>query len=1265
MSDEGLKPLVMDGTPYVELRRASEFSLLTAYGRMSDHVKHNLAIGMKALCITDHGTMRGAYQLQRQSYVHTPAGVEQPHSIYGAVLNLVDDHTQMGLPQDVLDEVTFGLEGRDKQKAVREAEAKHQVNKTRDVTVRAMTHEGYTNLSRLTSISWNAGCYRGVPRVDIDLLCEHHEGLSVSFGGINSLLGDLITQNRLKKALALCKRLKAVFGKRFMLEIQPHPGLLHEKINKAFYQISSAMKVPVIAVNDSHYVKADDQSVHEAVLCMSAKTILKDPDRPRSPDGYHVRTGDEMLEAFEENHPDLDQGWVLKAVRRTVKVAAQHTYVMELDRFRNLVPEVPHDSEDDVAELRRLCKEGWEWRKIEERPAITGIPIEEYHKRLEHEFNPDGVVKFPRYFLIVRDLINWSRAQGIMTGPGRGSAAGSLVCYLLGITSLDPLEHGLLFERFLSPSRIDMPDIDMDFEDKRREEVIEYIHDKYGHENVALIATVGYLKGKSALKDAGRVLDVPHYETNNVTGAIVERSSGDERASQTVEDSFKEFEVCRKYNAKHPDVLPLAMRLEGHAKQLGVHAAGVIPSPVPLPEVIPVETHYRNGEITKMVAFDMYGAADMGLLKLDVLGLRTLTVLNDARKQVLKRHGVDIDFETLPLDDKATLGKFTDHEYVGVFQFDSTGAHAACDGITFTAFEDIAAMVALNRPGPARSGLATEFKKRKIDPSHIKSVHPLYDEICSDTLGVLVYQEHVTKIFTQMAGYEPGTADSLRKVIAKKIGDDVLRKEREKFVAGCIERGVEQELAEKIISDITFFGSYGFNKSHSAAYGIISYWQMWLKAHYPSELMWALMDNEPKREQIARYATECRRLGIEVRPPDINHSGGGFAINEDGDIVASLIDIKGVGASAVESIEANQPFEDMYDLLNRVNRRAVHSGVIKSLIKAGALRTLLPNTKEALETIDEKGSWMDIAKKRKKGWHEDLLASIEAMNDEEDYDAEDLLHLAGEVSPLGGGKHPMEVYRSLMEGELSDVPFVDLDDPKFWNKRGPIIAGVMIDIKYNQVGDFETVEPSEEQKRKMGWGQRYANINIEDASGEQIRVKVHQDNFNEFRHIVDQGVGTCMAVRLQTYKGVKAARATYMVDLEVMRQKARHDLAFTSWERCLTLDHPAGKHAPPRHPQGLREATKRHKTYATVLIIHRKNIITRNGDRMCFLAVEFPDHRVAEVTVFPDEYSDFKAKMKVGTVVTLQLRKDKSRKSFILADEGIMKVHETITTEQL
>lgn len=1240
---------------YQEMRWRSEYSLLRAYGKMDDVVERAQQMGMPTVCLTEDGTMRGAYHVNETCNLASSVEGSTPiRPIFGCLFNVVPDHTIKGLTQEQVDAATAGLTRPiDKRRAIKEAERKHNVQKVQTIAIRALDNTGLTNLYKLSSIAWTTGYYWN-PRIDLATLKAHSEGLSIGIGGVDGVACEEIIAGRLGEGLDIIQDLSDAFSGRLYLEIQPHPGTAHSALNRALLRIGKALDIPVIAVNDVHYINEGDTDAHTIILCLRAKKALTDPDHPVSPTGYHLRTGREMLAAFQKHHPSLDVGAVTAAILRTTEVAERHQAKMVIDRFACLVPEVEYEhakDRDDNAELRTLCVEGWVWRDIPGRAAKLGIPIRDYTARLHRELTAISNQKFPRYFLIVRDLINWSRSQGIPTGPGRGSAAGSLVCYLLGITAIDPMEHSLMFERFISPARIDMPDIDMDFADHRREEVINYLHDKYGHDKVSLIATIGRLKGKAALKDVSRVLGVPYAEVNEITGSIVERSSGDERASQTVMDSFKEFKVCQEFDRKYPRVLPLVMKLEGHAKQIGVHAAGVITSPDPLSQVVPVETHMRNNSVIKLCAFDMYGAGAMGLLKLDVLGLRTLSVLGDAVDMIKERHGIDIDLESIDLNEQPVLDRFTDHEYVGIFQYDSTGAHAACEGIPFTSFEDIAAMTALNRPGTMRSGLATQFKKRKLNPALIKPFHPLVDEICKDTLGILVYQEQVIRIFTEVAGYTPGTADSLRKKIAKKWGDEAIGRERQKFVEGAMARGVPEGDAGKLMDNITFFGSYGFNKSHASAYGAIAYWGMWLKHHYPLEFLWSLMKNEPKRPEIARFAKEAKRLGIGVLPPDINYSGVTFSIDADGNIRSSLADVKNVGKTAIGTIVAEQPFTSVSDLIQRCSGRALNSRVLDSLIRAGAMRSLLPNTKWALEHIKEKGGWLDLGRRKRSGWEVDVDRMAADSASLPDYSEEDALYIASEVSPLGGGKHPMTIYDGLCEAVMPDTPWVALDRDDFWDRKTAYVKGVLIEIKYNQVGDFHTVEPDDAEKQRIGWGKRYSNVNLEDESGTQHRIKVDTDIFEDFREIIDKGVGTCVAMHVSVNKRFHSIKAHYMADLEVMRQKHKLGLPLATWERCVSLsDHPARSLKSAKPFPGARRGRHRLTGYITNV----KTTFDKNGNQMAFFGLEDGYGGHADIVAFASTYDFHAHAIQRGARVEVAVKGD--RGSWLMADEGITRV---------
>jgi len=894
--------------------------------------------------------------------------------------------------------------------------------------------------------------------------------------------------------------------------------------------------------------------------------------------------------------------------------------------------------------LRFLCDKGWRWRKIPKRSLRMarrrGVSradmIKVYKDRLEMELAAFERQKFVDYVLIVYDLYRWARIEGIWVGPGRGSAAGSLTLYLIGVTAIDPIEHNLMFERFINPNRIDMPDVDMDFEDDRREEVFEYLRDKYGDDNTAMISTVGRMKGKLCLRDIARVLEIDQSEITPVTSSIVERSSGDERASQTIEDGFKEFKVCREFDARHPEVLPLAMKLEGHARQVGVHAAGMVLSPVSIKSVVPIETVTRGDRRVSVTGVDMWGAQSQGLLKFDILGLRTMTILRRAADAVNVSHpgaGIDLEFmERLPLDDPKVLQGFTDHDYVGIFQYDSTGAHAACEGLTFENFDDVAALTALNRPGCMRSGLATQYSDRKKDPKKIKPVHPIVDPITADTLGVLVYQEQVNRIFIEVAGYQPATADSLRKAIAKKWGDETIGKERETFIKGAKERGVPDKVAKKLIDAITFFGSYGFNKSHACAYGAISYWGMWFKTYYPTQLYLAIMICEPDRSELQRIIKDAKKHGIEVLPPHVNISGLTFQMDGDS-IRCSLVDIKGVGVKAVESIVENQPYASFVDLLQRVNRRCVHKGVLVALAKAGALDELVPNRKEFIENAAD---ILDFAGKKKWG---DLEAALEAIGGKSDYSDEDAQIVASDVLPLYTGAHPIEIYSELFDG-LFEQDWIDpAGDPFEKETNNAWIRGIIVDIKYNCVGDFHSgALPPEEERKKMNWGARYANINVEDASGENVRVKVDWDIFDDFRHIVDKGKGVSVAIHASIAPRWRSIRAHYMVDLNETRRKAMNGEPLSVFERCFTKDHPVKDYTR----KSLMRASRLKECMPIGMVTHRKIKVDKNGNEMAFFGLQGRDHTL-ECVCFASNWrrSVNKQQLTPGNIIRVALVHDR------------------------
>lgn len=1152
---------------FVHLHVHSDMSQLDGCGKIPDYIAKAKEQGSDAIAFTEHGTMRGYYQqlLECQEQGMKP--------IYGIEFYVANDMNRKGLTQEERAEITKGLKKSDHKTAIKAYEEEHGIRDRYHLTVVAKNKKGMQNLFKLSSKGYIDGFYYK-PRIDIDTLIQHREGLIVMTGCVSSWIYDRVAMGQRKRAFQEAERLREAFGDDLWIEVMPHN--LGEQVlsNKFAMDLKERWgnKPILVATQDAHYVDPTDWDAHEVMLCIGTNDHMSNEDRFRFGDGeLYLKTRKQMYADFMKYHGYMGKRNIKEALNNTVTITDMiDSNIVEIDRFACLVPPVYIPKEhggDHFKYIKELCINGWSWRQIPDRAKLyakrAGISEQEalrvYKGRLKMELTALKKQNFIDYFLLVRELYDWVRKQDIMCGPGRGSAAGSIVSFLLGITSVDPIEHGLLFERFISPSRIDMPDIDMDFEDVRRQEIIEHLRQKYGDEKVCQIATVGKLSGKQCLKDVSRVLEVPYAEVNNVTNSIIERSSGDERASMTIEDSFKEFKVCREFNKRHPDVLKYAAKLEGMAKNLGIHAAGVVTSPVPLDELVPLEVRKYDGRDVIVSAVDMYGVAAQGLLKLDVLGLRTLAVLNDCVKAIKERHGVEIDLESVDLNEPDVLQGFTDHDYVGIFQYDSPGADKICSGVKFEHFEDIAAMTALNRPGTARSGLATQYVARKKNPSERKKgfLHPKVSEITADTLGIIVYQEHVLRIFTEIAGFPPATADSLRKKIAKKWGDETIGRERQNFIEGAKKTvGMDEKTAGKLMDAITFFGSYGFNKSHATAYGIIAYWGMYLKVHYPLEFYWALLKNEPTRIRIQTFAKDAKRHEIELLPPSVSVSKKHFAIDDKhGAIRGSLVDIKGVGENAAESIMENQPYTDLFDFLDKVERRKVHRGVVVALAKSGALDDMLPNPKWFIDNIED--FWKKLGKKKTIEEAKQNLADSAAL---EMFSPEERQLVASSVSPLAFGKHPVDAYADFMEKNVA-VKIEPMSDEDFFKNndgKGVYIAGVIVEVKYNQIGDFHTGElPSEVERAKMFWGHRYANVNIEDVGGKQNRVKFDIDVFDDMREVIDAGIGTPVVAHVVPNKHYENLRGHFIIDLEAYRKKVECWDELTIWEHLVAGSHPA------------------------------------------------------------------------------------------------------------
>ena len=798
--------------PFVHLHVHSDFSKLDGCSTVAEYVTEAEARGDPALAFTEHGSIRGFHEL----HLRTRGLKVRP--IYGVEFYVAEQMEKREITDEEKTEITKGLDEKAAKKALKDYERKLGMEGRFHLTAWAKDAEGLANLFKLTTLAWTNGFYYK-PRIDWMTLADHSKGLMIGTACLAGPLHKLVAEAQPVRAWEVATFLKDVFGDDLVAEIMPHAMEAQRKANQTVIGIAQRLGVRLVATQDAHYLYKEDQEHHEVLLAIGTGAKMWSEDRFRFDRGdtFHFKTRDEMAAGLVGYH-GLDADLVEEALDNTVIVAERLQAVVNLDKLRGLLPKptVPPEFRDAFHYMRSLCLEGWGWRDIPQRAErlaskrgmAPGDMLKEYAARLKRELAMLHAKGFEAYFLMVREMYAWARGQKITCGPGRGSAAGSLTSFLLGITSADPLEHELLFERFISPGRIDFPDIDCDFEDQRRQEILDYLGERYGREQVCRISTFGKLTTKQVVKDVARVFDVPFHEANQCTANIAE--------DLDVARNFAEQPYCIEFAKLYPKVPHHAQRLEGFVKNLGIHAAGVVVSPVPVVEILPVETRDHKGARIRVAAVDMEGVQDLGLVKLDVLGLRTLTTLRLTVEAVQKNHGVEVNLEEIPLDDPDTLAGFTENDFHGVFQFDTQAMGAVAGQMRFTAFAEIAVANAVNRPGLTRTGLAQKYIDRMNNPKlaedHI--YHPIVTELLKETFGVLVYQEQVMRLMTDLAGFTAEDADKVRKVIGKSEGAEAMAKWRDKFVTGVqsTHPDIEPDVAHKLMDNLAEFGAYAFNK---------------------------------------------------------------------------------------------------------------------------------------------------------------------------------------------------------------------------------------------------------------------------------------------------------------------------------------------------------------------------------------------------------------------------------------------------------------------
>lgn len=940
---------------YVPLHIHTEYSLLDGAIRIPDFYKYAAENDMPAIAITDHGVMYGCADMfiaKNEMLSHMLSEEEQElkkkieaiKPIVGCEFYICDG--------DVIEDRT---------------------KKTMyHLVLLAKNQNGYHNLCKLDSIATTQGYYYK-PRINHEILEKYKDDLICLSACIQGEVARNFLDGKEDVAKQKAQYYKDLFGEDYYIELQDH-GLKEQKDSNPFLmEIAKELNIKTVITNDSHYLKAQDASWHDTLLCEQTKSSKSNPNRFKfSANEFYVKTVDELRQAFNW----MDEDYFNQCIQNTVDIADKIDFKMdklEFGKTKEYLPKYPcPEGYDEASYFDHLCIEGLKKR--------YGDPIpDSIIERYEYEKSVIFNMGFPAYFLLTWDFINWAKEHKIPVGPGRGSAAGSIVAYSLGITELDPIRHNLLFERFLNPERISMPDIDIDFCKRRRGEVIEYVSQRWGQDHVCQIITFGTLAAKAALKAVCRVYDIPFSQANTWAGMVP--SAPGTKLKEALADGMELKKLCDE-NQQVQSLVDEALHMEGLKNQTGTHAAGVIIAPKPMSEIIPVALSKEKSSTTQ---YPMAGIEKIGLLKMDFLGLETLTIIQDALDLIKERTGKDIDINGIPLDDKETFELLSKGETDAVFQLESSGMKKYIKRLKPTVFEDLGAMVALYRPGPLEAGMVEDFIDRKHGRQKIEYAHPLLESILNDTYGTILYQEQIMAIFQTLADYSLGGADMVRRMMGKKKLQQ-MAEQKSIFVEATAKKGMSAEASTKLFEQIESFAKYCFNKAHSSAYAFVAYQTAYLKAHYPVEYMCAMLtsvaDNKDKTQQ---YILQCQAQGIEVLAPDINKSNAQFT--PDGDNIRfGLASIKNVGEGVIEQIEQERkekPFESFFDFCSRVDMKCLNKRTLESLIKAGAFSCIEKSRKQLLNNIDNAVEFVQTSQKAKSSGQVSLFASLGGEAQEE------------------------------------------------------------------------------------------------------------------------------------------------------------------------------------------------------------------------------------------------------------------------------------------
>ena len=1025
---------------FTHLHVHTEYSLLDGSSKIKELVARAKELGMDSLAITDHGVMYGVIDFYRAA---KDAGIKP---IIGCEI-YVSPGSRF------------------------EKETGHNEDRYYHLVLLAENDKGYHNLMKIVSKGFTEGYYYK-PRVDYEVLEQYSEGIIALSACLAGEVQKYLARNMYDEACKSALRYQKIFGKgNFFLELQDHGIDMQKKVNMDLLRMSSGLGIELVATNDIHYIYDTDYEAHDILLCIQTGKKVMDEDRMRYEGGqYYLKSEEEMRALFP---------YALQAIDNTAKIAARCNVEIEfgvrkLPKYQ--VPKEFWDSEEEEGEaswryLHHLCYEGLNRRYGSEKPELT--------ERLDYELSVIRNMGFIDYFLIVWDFINYAKTNGIIVGPGRGSAAGSIVAYTLAITDIDPLKYDLLFERFLNPERVSMPDIDVDFCYERRGEVIDYVVSKYGKDNVAQIVTFGTLAAKGVIRDVGRVLDMPYAQVDAIAKMIPKE------LNITIDKALKMNPLLKKEydeNSQIKYLIDMSKRLEGLPRHTSMHAAGVLISQKAVDEYVPLS---RSSDGTITTQYIMTTLEELGLLKMDFLGLRTLTVIQDAVNLVKKNKGVTINLHDIDYNDKQVLDYIGTGKTDGIFQIESAGMKSFMKELKPESLEDIIAGIALYRPGPM--DFIPKYLKGKNDRDSITYDCPQLEPILKTTHGCIVYQEQVMQIVRDLAGYTLGRSDLLRRAMSKKK-QAVMEKERKNFVYGneeegvdgCIKRGIDEATANKIYDEMIDFAKYAFNKSHAAAYGVVSYQTAYLKYYYPVEFMASLLtsviDNSSK---VIEYVQTCKGMGIDILPPDINQSERNFTA-QGGAIRYGLSALKSIGKAMVDQLvserNARGPFQNLQEFLERISECDLSKRIVESLIKAGALDCLEGNRRQKMMIYT---SIMDNISQSKKKMMAGQMSLFDIVDDElksdfeikfpkvNEFSKQELLAFEKEVIGLYVSGHPLEEYQNMWKKNITrtslDFQLNDEDETAVADNAREIIGGIISEVtvkvtKQNSVMAFVTIE---------------------------------------------------------------------------------------------------------------------------------------------------------------------------------------------------------------